>query len=203
MGHYGMKVVMDTPHHAPQKAAIKTFHPCKPAFLAALRAGGSPARACEAAKVDRRWAYRVRAADAGFAEEWDDALAGHADDLKAEAVRRAVHGVRELVLYQGRPVLTWLTPDGRTVLPHTPGAVAVPLTRLAYSDKLLMRLLAAAMPEAFGRGRAGVKPEPGGTLKRRKAEDDAAKARLKAMTDEELEAEITRLEELLDSKTDE
>ncbi len=139
-----------TPRDTPPNGAIQVFRPWMPAFLAALRAGGSPTRACEAARVDRRWVYRVRAFDGEFREAWDDAVAGHGDDLQAEAVRRAVQGVRELVLHRGQPVIVWLMPDGTMVPPNTDGATGVPLTKVTKSDALLLRLLAAARPAEFG-----------------------------------------------------
>ncbi len=139
-----------TPRDTPHSGTVQVFRPWQPAFLSALRAGGSPVRACEAARIDRRWVYRVRAFDAGFREAWDDAVAGHGDDLQAEAVRRAVHGVHELVLHRGKPVIVWLLADGTAVPPHTDGATGVPLTRVRKSDALLIKLLAAARPAEFG-----------------------------------------------------
>ena len=139
-----------TPRDTPPDGAIQVFYPWMPAFLAALRASGSPVRACEAARIDRRWVYRVKAFDAEFREAWDDAVAGHGDDLQAEAVRRAVHGVQELVLHRGEPVIVWLLPTGVIVPPGTDGATGVPLVKTVKSDALLLRLLAAARPAEFG-----------------------------------------------------
>ena len=139
-----------TPRNTPPNGAIQVYRPWQPAFLTALRASGSPVRACEAARVDRRWVYRVRASDAEFREAWDDAIAGHGDDLQAEAHRRAVHGVRELVLHRGKPVTVWLLPDGTVVPPHTDGATGSLLTKVTKSDALLLRLLAAARPGEVG-----------------------------------------------------
>ena len=197
-----------TPRDTPPSGAIQVFRPWMPAFLAALRAGGSPVRACEAARVDRRWVYRVRASDAEFREAWDDAVAGHADDLQAEAVRRAVHGVRELVLHRGKPVIVWLLTDGTVVPPHADGATGVPLTRVRKSDTLLMKLLAAARPAEFGTPRqreaatlAAAAPPAGATIdvfariRELTGEDPGpTPATIRDMTDEELDRRIAFLE---------
>lgn len=195
--NYTMTTMSTTPRDTPADRPIQVFYPWRPAFLAALRAGGSPVRACEAARIDRRWVYRVRSFDAEFRDEWDDAVAGHGDDLQAEAVRRAVRGVQELVLYRGKPVLVWMLNDGTVVPPGVPGATAVPLVRVKKSDALLMKLLAAARPEEFGRGRrvAAAAPKPT-EAEVRDREAAAVRARFAAMTDAELDAEYVRLKAL-------
>ncbi len=204
-----------TPRDTPFSGAIQVFRPWMPAFLAALRAGGGPTRACEAARVDRRWVYRVRAFDGEFREAWDDAVAGHGDDLQAEAVRRAVHGVRELVLHRGKIVIVWLLPDGTAVPPHTDGATGVPLTRVKKSDALLLRLLAATRPAEFGTPRqreaalAAAAPPPAAPFDvfariRELTGVDLAPtpATIRDMTDEELDRRIAHLEAEADKRSE-
>lgn len=156
--------------------------------MAALRATATVVRACAAARVDRRWVYQVRRTNPEFRAEWDDALTGYAEDLKAEAVRRAVDGTREFVLYQGKIVSVWLNAAGDVVPEGTPDAVAQPLVKRRHSDAVLLKLLAAARPEEFGAKRGSVAPpDPAAAAQAR------WEAKARTMTDEELEAAITRL----------
>ncbi len=78
----------------------------RPAFLAALRRGGSIVGAARAAGVDKTTAYGARRRDAAFAADWDQALRAAQDGLAADAsgageaptlardeiVRASVHG---------------------------------------------------------------------------------------------------------------
>lgn len=121
----------------------------KPAFLAALRETGVIRYACEAADIGRTTAYRFRGQDASFAAEWDDAMQDAADLLELEAVRRARTGVRDPVIYQGKPCGAWVNDKGEIVSEGTPGAKLVPLTVTKYSDTLLMFLLKGARPEKY------------------------------------------------------
>ncbi len=139
--------VMTTPQNRTENATRCAVYPWRTAFLAALRATATVVRACAAARVDRRWVYQVRRTNDEFRAEWDDALTGYAEDLKAEAVRRAVEGTREFVLYQGKIVSVWLNAAGDVVPEGTPDAVAQPLVKRRHSDAVLLKLLAAARPE--------------------------------------------------------
>ena len=180
--------VMTTPQNQTENAALRAVYPWRTAFLAALRATATVVRACEAARVDRRWVYQVRRTNDVFRVEWDDALTGYADDLKAEAVRRAVEGTREFVLYQGKIVSVWLNAAGYVVPEGTPDAIAQPLVKRRYSDAVLLKLLAAARPEEFGAKRGSVAPpDPEAAAQAR------WEAKARTMTDEELDAAITRL----------
>ena len=180
--------VMATPQTKTENATFYAVYPWRTAFLAALRSTATVVRACEAARVDRRWVYQVRRTNGGFRAEWDDALAGYGDDLKAEAVRRAVEGTREFVLYKGKVVSVWLNAAGQIVPKGTPDAVEQPLVKRRHSDAVLLKLLAAARPEEFG-ARRGTdnRPDPEGAAHAR------WQAKARTMTDEELDAEIARL----------
>lgn len=117
----------------PEIAFDEFQHPKKRAFLVALARTGNVTRAAEAAGVDRSLPYKWRDGyeggepDPEFEEAWDDALEVAADMLEMEARRRAIHGTREPVYYQGERVDT----------------------KLVYSDTLLIFLLKAARPEKF------------------------------------------------------
>lgn len=72
------------------------------AFLAALAETGNVSRAARAAKASRSRAYQLKAEDADFADEWNDALEIATDALDAEARRRAIDGVETPRFHQGR-----------------------------------------------------------------------------------------------------
>ncbi|MDH3231012.1 MAG: hypothetical protein OEN55_14580 [Alphaproteobacteria bacterium] len=73
-------------------------------FLAALGRGVSVAGAAAEAGICRAFAYRWRAADAGFAARWDAAYEEGTDTLEDEARRRAVQGTETPVYYAGRKI---------------------------------------------------------------------------------------------------
>lgn len=109
------------------------------AILEALREGGTVADAAKAAVINRATAYRWREADKKFADAWDDAIEEGTDALEKEAIRRAVEGVREPVIYQGK---------FSTVTDPNTGE-ETPLTVRKYSDSLLMFMLKGRRPEKF------------------------------------------------------
>lgn len=151
-----------------------------PAFFAELRVAGCVTHACQAADISRNHAYRMRLENPEFARQWEEALAGYSDDLKAEAVRRAVHGVQEAVLFQGTPVFLYEL-DGRIVPAGTANAVPRALMKSRYSDAILLRMLEAALPAD-----AAAANSP--------AVAAAVLGDLRNMTDEELDARIAELE---------
>ena len=102
-------------------------------FLKKLAETGNVSAAARAAKASRSRAYQLKAEDAGFAEEWSDALEMATDALDAEARRRAVDGVDTPRFHQGQIA----------------GSVK------KYSDSLLMFLLRAHRPDLY-RERAGL-----------------------------------------------
>jgi hypothetical protein len=100
-------------------------------FLAALRDGLHVRDACQAACVDHSVAYRRRAEDPAFRATWEEARAVGAEELLAEAYRRAYYGTEKPVYYKGEEVdRIW-----------------------EYSDTLLMFLLAGEFPEKYRKSR--------------------------------------------------
>lgn len=61
----------------------------KEAFLKELALSPNVSRAARAAGIKRRTAYNARESDPGFAEAWDDAMAGSVDELEENAFTRA------------------------------------------------------------------------------------------------------------------
>src|SRR4051794_7570599 len=84
----------------------------KPAFLAALGECGNVTESAHRARVSRRTAQMHHKTDPEFAEAWQDAIDQYADTLEAEADRRAVHGVEEVVLHDGAPVFIMVDRKG-------------------------------------------------------------------------------------------
>ena len=119
------------------------------AFLAAYGQMGNITLAAEAAHVHRRthyvWLEQDHAYKQAFAEAHERAM----DVLEAAAYRRAVEGLDEPVIYQGKLQGIYVDAEGRTVTAYTPGATLIPLTVKKYDTTLLIFLLNGGRPEKF------------------------------------------------------
>lgn len=155
-------------------------------FLTELAATGNVSHSARVALVDRRTIYTHRQSDPAFAAAWLEAVDESNDLLEAEARRRAVEGVNEPVVHQGKIAGTWIDHEGRPCSPHDEGAKFVPVTVKKYSDTLLIFLLNGNRPEKFRQNvkfTGSMDHNHSGTLDHRLAE----------MSDAELDAEIERL----------
>jgi hypothetical protein len=85
-------------------------------FLQALGSGCTVSESATAAGISSTTAYKLRKADADFAEAWLLALEDSADVLEREARRRAIDGVEEPVVYQGQLTPVWQYGDDGQVL---------------------------------------------------------------------------------------
>lgn len=121
----------------------------KKAFLAAYAGTGNISAAAKAAGIDRTAHYEWIKSDEAYREAFDVADAESVDLLEREARRRAAEGVDEPVIHQGQMMGAWVTANGETVAPNTPGATLIPLTIKKYSDTLLIFLLKGARPERY------------------------------------------------------
>lgn len=85
----------------------------KVVFLSALADAATIGEAAIEAGINRVTAYRWKETDEEFAVAWDDALEAGTEKLETAAIRRAVEGVEEPVIYQGQltPVYE-MNPDG-------------------------------------------------------------------------------------------
>lgn len=99
-------------------------------FIEELRRTANISAAARAAGIDRKSAYRLRARNEDFREDWDHALEEALDELEAELLRRAIRGVEKPVYYGGKPC----------------GTVT------SYSDTLGMFLLRYRRPHIFAGG---------------------------------------------------
>jgi hypothetical protein len=89
-------------------------------FLTALSEGATIGEAAHEAGINRVTAYRWKESDGDFAAAWDESLEEGTELLEREAVRRAVHGVEEPVIYQGQltPIYEH-NPDGTLKMVET------------------------------------------------------------------------------------
>jgi hypothetical protein len=103
-------------------------------FLAKLAEWGDLAAAAAAAGTTRTGAEELRANDPEFASAWAKAIQASADNLEQVARRRALEGLIE-------PVLS----DGKVVRDDN----GQPIVVRRYSDVILLALLKAQHPEKF------------------------------------------------------
>lgn len=111
-------------------------------FLEAFRNGALVKDACLMADVSRTTVFNWRRDDAEFALAYLEAEQDHIDELEACVRDRAVHGVKKIVLWQGRPVI-----DPRKLLGEDHADPY--LYESAYSDALLMFALRNKAPEKY------------------------------------------------------
>ena len=107
-------------------------------FLEAFRECGTISAAARAVGIDPKTVYNRRLSDPEFAAAFEEAKEDAADSLEDEARRRAVEGVEEPIIINGKVVAT----------------------RRKYSDGLLAMLLKAAKPEKY-RDSVAKKQQPG------------------------------------------
>jgi len=125
-----------------------TFADWRPRFVEVLSNSANVRAACRAAGIDRKTAYRHRARNAAFAQEWDAALKEAAEILEAVAWQRAKEKSDVLLIF----LLKALMPEKyreTSVLQHT-GAHGGPIQHesrtVSELDREISRLLAGFDP---------------------------------------------------------
>lgn len=108
-------------------------------FLRAFAHRGIVLEGCRAAGVSRDAVYHWRETSEWFSTLYDIAVEEAADRIEAEAIRRAVDGYDDPVIYQGMPT---------TVIDPETGEER-PLTVRKYSDTLMALVLKGARPEKY------------------------------------------------------
>jgi len=123
------------------------------AFLAEYRQCATITHAAAIALISRQRHYKWLEKDSTYAEAFEEAKVEATDALVSEARRRAIQGIEEPVIYQGK---LSTSSDGK------------PLVIRKYSDVLLIFLLKGALPEVYrerheltGGGGAPLIPDPG------------------------------------------
>lgn len=108
-------------------------------FLRTFAISGIVLQGCRAAGVSRATIDKWRAASEWFDELYELAIEEAADRIEAEAIRRAVDGYDEPVIYQGMPT---------TVVDPITGQERQ-LTIRKYSDTLMALVLKGARPDKY------------------------------------------------------
>jgi hypothetical protein len=174
-------------------------HPRKAAFLSAYRQCGSVREAAKVAGISRSthynwWGERSAEGDeyrVGFFE----AQLAFKDYLQDEAHRRAIIGTSKLRTYKGQPIFVWKDLNGEIVPAGDPAAVhQEPLFDYKFSDRLLLALLKAHIPEKFNNPQPSYVSESFNHYSPRRA--------VRELTLEEQRAELFRLVESLGAKTE-
>lgn len=122
----------------------------KQRFLAALARDGNVPGAAEEAQVDEARLDAARRMDPSFASEWEAAERTAARKLVQEAYRRAIDGVPEPVISEGKVVRD---DDGR------------PLSVRRYSDSLLIEMLRLNQFGRFDAKKFGMSPRASQLIK--------------------------------------
>lgn len=115
-------------------ALIPTY---KQQIVDALRGGAFPSEICQAIDMRTETYRRWRESDKEFDAACADAIEHHLDTIEKEAVRRAVQGVEDVVVSQGRVVMD----------PASPGK---PLKQRRYSDTLIQFILKGRRRDVYG-----------------------------------------------------
>jgi hypothetical protein len=108
-------------------------------FLRAFASRGIVLDGCKAAGVSRKAVRHWRESSEWFSELYDMAIEEAADRIESEAIRRAVDGYDEPVIYQGMPT---------TVVDPETGEQRQ-LTVRKYSDTLMALVLKGARPDKY------------------------------------------------------
>lgn len=116
-------------------------------FLKALAQTANVTASAQSVNANRRTLYDHRAAHPEFAAAWDEAIEEATDALEAEARRRALEGVDELVTCKDGLVYD---ADGK------------PVTQKRYSDSLMALLLRAHRKDKFRDNQSVEHTGPGG-----------------------------------------
>lgn len=115
-------------------------------FLDVFAKTGNQTEALKLSGMRRADLLAKKRDDPDFAEAFNEALAISNDALEAEARRRAVEGVEELVIQSGSPVYH-LDAKGNILCDEL--GEPIPIKKKVYSDKLLETMLKANMPEKY------------------------------------------------------
>ncbi len=134
----------------------------KDRLLGMLAKTGNLSLACQAAKLTRRQVRELRQVDEDFERSYGEAMDEAIDQLEAEAWRRALEGVEQPVLKDGKPVLDPVTNQ--------------PVIRRRYSDPLLVMLLRGSRPDKYQtRSAAAVPADPRAFIEEIGSDEDPPK----------------------------
>ena len=135
----------------------------KALFIERLRESANVSRSAREAGLSSSTVYGHRTRNAGFARDWDAALAEALDEVESELIERARRGVEKPVYFRGEVV----------------GSVR------SYSDTLAMFILKAKRPEVYDRLGGGTRDPAGMSQEEARAEVMSRLARLAESDDGE------------------
>lgn len=138
---------MDSRAGSPRTSRVNRSH----IFLKAYAETGSITRASQAAQINRSMHYRRMEQDPAYKAAFQVAHEIAVAVLEDEAIRRAVEGVEEPVVYKGEfTFLPKVDEEGVLVLDAEGNPIkGKPLVIRKYSDQLLQFLLRGAKPEKY------------------------------------------------------
>ena len=128
-------LIPDANRQRSRGAKYRTMTENQARFLECYATSGSVGLASRWAHVHRSSHHSWMKSDPTYPARFKDAQARAAQTFEDEAVRRAVHGVKRPMFYQGKPI-------------KVNGEIAF---ETVYSDRLLERLLEANNPDKFKR----------------------------------------------------
>lgn len=166
MNRFATGVPQGSPRGGTTIPGATAFTAVQDAFLQRLAETGNPSAACRASGLNRRQVNAMRQRDMDFAHAYDEALDDAADLLEAEAWRRAIEGVPQLLLKAGQPVLG---ADGEAIMVRR------------YSDPLLVMLLRGCKPAKFQRPTAAsaTSADPNAVIREIAADHDPPRTELR------------------------
>jgi hypothetical protein len=121
-------------------------------FLCAFEVTGNITLAASAAGITRGMHYRRLKKDPVYKAAFDVSQEIAIGVLEDEATRRAVEGIEELVLFQGRVCYAPVIDDEGLIVLNEEGKPIIsrrPLKKRTYSDSMLQFLLRGARPEKY------------------------------------------------------
>lgn len=129
------------------------------AFLVAYARMGNIVRAAAVAGCHYSAHQHWMGHDPTYPERFKQARAEAGEHMEAEALRRAVDGLVEPVLYKGEPCYVWIDAQGNYVPEpeeaengeQPAGYTRILLVKHQYSDTLLQMLLKAAKPKKYSK----------------------------------------------------
>lgn len=122
-----------------------------PAFLGAIEQFPHVGHAAKAAQIARSTHFRRLKADAEYAAEFAESWAIGVSRIRDAAIRRAVLGFEEPVIYKGEyQYEEALVLDPKTGKKRKRRKL---VTVTKYPERLLMKVLGAEIPDVYNRGR--------------------------------------------------
>lgn len=172
----------------PPSSPLVDLLPKQDEFLSALAEKGNVIDACKRSGIPPWVVFKWKKTDPDFAEKWAAAEECVAAWVEAEAIRRAVEGVKRPLWYKGTPVYVYrsvVDEDGNPVrdergqelreLVRDEDGQPVQACEVVYSDTLMLKILAGVLPSKYGTTRTEVTGKDGEPLVKTTPIEDASR----------------------------